>query len=374
LSPLKTNLFHEFATLGKIFLSKLLLKKTVPSRLPGQVANTRMSDVARAAGVSMMTVSRALKPETRVAPATREHVLNTVRDLGYVPDLLAGGLSSKKSGFVSLLVPSLNNPHFAQTVTGMKRILEPAGLQVLLGFTNYQTREEERLVEWMLRRRPEAIVLTYDGHTTNTRERLAQAGIPVIEIWEKPKKPIQHVVGFSNRKAARDMTNALIESGLKKIAYIGESSDTGTRGDQRRKGFIDAMRKAGLSDERQLAYAPPPISMMQGKEAFAALMNRHPDTEAVMCVSDPCAFGVLTYCLERGWPVPEKIAIAGFGAFEISECCVPPISTLAVSGAEIGEKSAQLILSIVDKTVTQAQNIDIHCRPLMRASTAKTTR
>lgn len=134
------------------------------------------------------------------------------------------------------------------------------------------------------------------------------------------------------------------------------------------------MRKAGLSDERQLAYAPPPISMMQGRDAFAALINRHPDTEAVLCVSDPCAFGALTYCLERGWSVPEKIAIAGFGAFEISECCVPPISTLAVSGAEIGEKAAQLILDIIDKTVTQAQSIDIHCQPLLRASTTKAHR
>jgi LacI family transcriptional regulator, gluconate utilization system Gnt-I transcriptional repressor len=335
-----------------------------------------MTDVALAAGVSVMTVSRALKLETKVAPKTRARVLKVVKELGYVPDLLAGGLSSKRSGFVSLLVPSLNNPHFAETVMGLKRVLEPAGLQVLLGFTNYQAREEERLVEWMLKRRPEAIVLTYDGHTARTREMLRNSGIPVIEIWEKPAKPIEHVVGFSNRKAAREMTAALIATGYKKIAYIGESSDAGTRGDQRRRGFEDAMRHAGLDPERQIACAPPPIGMAQGREAFSALINRYPDTEAVMCVSDPCAFGALTYCLERGWPIPKRIAIAGFGAFEISACCVPAISTLAVYGEEIGVQTANLILDLINpkngKAVpTQAQYLEVSAKPILRASTLK---
>ena len=335
-----------------------------------------MTDVALAAGVSVMTVSRALKPDTRVAPRTRALVLKVVKELGYVPDLLAGGLSSKRSGFVSLLVPSLNNPHFAETVMGMKRVLEPAGLQVLLGFTNYQAREEERLVEWMLKRRPEAIVLTYDGHTTRTREILKSSGIPVIEIWEKPAKPIEHVVGFSNRKAARDMTASLITLGYQRIAYIGESSDAGTRGDQRRRGFEEAMRQAGLDSERQIAYAPPPIGMAQGREAFSALINRYPDTEAVMCVSDPCAFGALTYCLERGWKIPQRIAIAGFGAFEISACCVPSISTLAVNGEEIGVKAATLILELIDPIsattkTSGARFLEIGTRPILRASTMR---
>jgi LacI family transcriptional regulator, gluconate utilization system Gnt-I transcriptional repressor len=352
-----------------------LMQKVKPPTLP-ILGSPRMTDVATAAGVSVMTVSRALKPDTRVAPATRALVLRVVKELGYVPDLLAGSLSSKRSGFVSLLVPSLNNSHFAETVMGMKRVLEPAGLQVLLGFTNYQAREEERLVEWMLKRRPEAIVLTYDGHTERTRQLLENSGVPVIEIWEQPSKPIGHVVGFSNRKAARDMTVSLIELGYKKIAYIGESGDSGTRGDQRRRGFGDAMRKAGLNAERQIAYAPPPIGMAQGRQAFAALMNRFPDTEAVMCVSDPCAFGALTYCLERGWRIPGKVAIAGFGAFEISACCIPSISTLAVDGAEVGEKSAGLILDLINPgkanlPIKAPVFLEIATKPILRASTAR---
>ncbi len=346
-----------------------------PNSSTKPLATTRMADVARVAGVSVMTVSRALKPGTKVAIGTRERILQTVREMGYVPDLLAGGLSSKRSGFVSLLVPSLNNPHFAETVMGMKRVLEPAGLQVLLGFTNYQAQEEERLIEWMLKRRPQAIVLTYDGHSRRARELLRNAGIPVIELWEKPARPIGHVVGFSNRDAAREMTRALIGQGYQRIAYIGEADDHGTRGDQRRKGFSEAMKAAALDDSRQLAFGAPPISMAQGRAAFAQLMSKYPDTQAVLCVSDPCAFGALTYCLEHQWPVPERVAIAGFGAFEISACSVPAISTLSVNGAEVGEKAGQLILDLLE-TGRRApplayRTIDILTQPILRASTTR---
>jgi LacI family transcriptional regulator, gluconate utilization system Gnt-I transcriptional repressor len=346
-----------------------------PSSAIKPLAATRMADVASRAGVSVMTVSRALKPGTKVAAQTRANIERIVREMGYVPDLLAGSLSSKRSGFVSLLVPSVNNPHFAETVMGMKRVLEPAGLQVLLGFTNYLANEEERLIEWMLKRRPQAMVLTYDGHTERARELLLASGVPVIEIWEKPRKPIEHVVGFSNRKAARDMTRALIGQGYSRIAYIGELGDAGTRGDQRRKGFADAMKQAGLDASRQLAYGAPPINMEQGREAFSKLMLRHPDTDAVLCVSDPCAFGALTYCLANKWAVPGRVAIAGFGAFEISACSVPAISTLSVNGNEVGEQAGKLILDLIGSSrkgaMAAARAIDILTQPILRASTAR---
>jgi LacI family transcriptional regulator, gluconate utilization system Gnt-I transcriptional repressor len=357
--------------MSRNIFAKLTAMTTKKPKTPATAM--RMTDVARLAGVSVMTVSRALKSDGVVANETRQRVMKVVEKLGYVPDLLAGSLSSKKSGFVSLLVPSLNNSHFAETVMAMKQVLEPAGLQVLLGFTNYQASEEERLIEWMLKRRPEAIVLTYDGHTPAARERLKQAGVPVIEIWETAVPAIDHVVGFSNRAAAVSITNAMIELGYTKIGYIGESSDRGTRGELRRRGFTEAMKKRNLDATRQIAYAPPPINMMQGREAFAALMNRWPDTEAVVCVSDPCAFGALTYCQSRGWAVPQKIAIAGFGAFEISACSVPSLSTLSVSGFDIGEQTGRLILRLRNGEHSSAEmaKIVVATKPVMRDSSVK---
>ncbi|MFM2389981.1 MAG: hypothetical protein RLZZ437_1536 [Pseudomonadota bacterium] len=307
----------------------------------------KMSDVARAAGVSTMTVSRALRQDGRIAPETRRKIQRLVQELGYVPDRIAAGFSSRRSGFVGVLVPSLNNTHFAETAVGLQNALHPAGLQMLLGHTNYLKSQAEQLIETMLERRPEAMVVTYDDHTPRTRSLLAGAGIPVIEIWEVPPKPIGHVVGFSNRKAAAAMTRHLISLGRDKIGFIGEANDNGTRGAQRRLGFLDAMRAAGLDGSRIVRTAAPPIGMLQGREAMATLMRQWPDTNAVLCVSDPCAFGAVSACQVAGIPVPERIAIAGFGNFEISQCAVPAITTITVSGLTIGTEAAGLIRQLL---------------------------
>ena len=119
-----------------------------------------MRDVARAAGVSRMTVSRALKKDSPVSTETRERILKVVREMNYVPDQMAGSLTTKRSGFIAVLVPSLNNLHFAETVQAMTEELEQIGQQVLLGYTDYSRQREEELVETMLRRRPEAVVLS----------------------------------------------------------------------------------------------------------------------------------------------------------------------------------------------------------------------
>jgi LacI family transcriptional regulator, gluconate utilization system Gnt-I transcriptional repressor len=306
----------------------------------------RMEDIARAAGVSSMTVSRALRAPDSVALATRLKILKLVKESGYVPDLIAGGLASKRSGFVSLLVPSINNVHYAEMAAALKEGLAPAGLQVLIGMSNYQPSSEENLVETMLRRRPEAIVLTNDGHSARTKKLLLESRIPVIDTWELPVKPIGHAVGFSNRQAMRQIVEHLISRGYKRIGYIGEANDSGTRGTLRRQGFLDAMLAANLDTTRQLADAIPPINMLQGRSSFDRLIERWPDTQAVMCVSDPAAFGALTSCQMRGWKVPERMAIAGFGSFEISACAVPPITTVRVSGRELGAKTAELILQL----------------------------
>ncbi len=303
----------------------------------------KMADIARAAGVSTMTVSRALRQDGRIAPETRRKILRVVRELGYVPDRIAAGFSSRRSGFVGVLVPSLNNTHFAETAAGLQNGLHPAGLQMLLGYTNYQKTQAEQLIETMLSRRPEAMVVTYDDHTPRARRMLVDAGVPVIEIWETPPRPIGHVVGFSNRQAAAAMTQHLIDIGRTRIGFIGEANDAGTRGAQRRLGFLDALRAAKLDASRMLATAAPPIGMMQGREAMMALLQQWPDTDAVLCVSDPCAYGAVSACQLAGIPLPDRMAIAGFGNFEISLCSVPAISTVTVSGLAIGAAAASLI-------------------------------
>lgn len=312
---------------------------------PPQKSNgpVTMRDVARAAGVSRMTVSRALKENSPVSKETRERILKVVREMNYVPDYMAGSLTTKRSGFVAVLVPSLNNLHFAETVQALTEELERSGRQILLGHTDYSTEREEHLVEEMLKRRPEAIVLSYDGHSDRTVALLSDAQVPVIELWERPEDPIGHSIGFSNRDAAGDMTRALIGRGYRNIAFLGEADDDWSRGAARRKGFLDAMKDAGLSDHRILRLGKPPLSIEDGAAAAPQLLEKYPDTDCIFCVSDVAAFGVLSVLSQLGKSVPADIGIVGFGNFEVGRFANPTISTVTIDPKTIGKETGQLI-------------------------------
>lgn len=307
-----------------------------------------MSDVARKAGVSTMTVSRALRDGASIAAETREKIMKAVDKLGYVLDQSAGSLSSKRTGFVAVLIPSINNSNFADTARGLSDALQGSGLQLLLGYTEYSIEKEEELIETMLRRRPEAIVVTGGKHTPRGRKLLEKAGIPVIETWDLPPKPVRHVVGFSNAEAAEALVRYLYHKGYRRIGFIGGTSNRDTRGADRRLGYENAMAALGLKDTRIISFGTPPISMKQGGEALARLIEQWPDVEAAICVSDLSAFGALAECQRRMIAVPGHIAIAGFGDFEISSCSYPTITTVGVDCYEIGKRSGDLLLRAIE--------------------------
>lgn len=265
----------------------------------------KMADIARLAGVSPMTVSRAFKADSSMSQTTRDAILKAAEDLGYVFDSTASNLRSQRTNFVAVTIPSINNANFADTLRGLSDGLKAAGLQILLGYTDYDMAEEERLIEQLLRRRPEAIVVTGGKHTDRARRLLENAGIPVVETWDLPERPIGHVVGFSNADAVRGMVDHLVRRGLKRIAFLGGDTSRDTRGADRRRGFIAAMQAHGLDASRLVASGPPPISMREGAEAMGRLLDDMPDTEGVICVSDLSAFGALTECQRRGVAVPD---------------------------------------------------------------------
>lgn len=336
---------------------------TPPPRKP-----PTMADVARIAGVSPMTVSRAFKRDSSVSEATRGAILQVAEDLGYVFDSTASNLRSQKTDFVAVTIPSINNANFADTVAGLTEGLKDRGLQLLLGHTNYDMAEEERLIEQLLRRRPEAIVVTGGRHTDRARRMLANAGIPVIETWDLPEAPIGHVVGFSNAGAVWGMVDHFVARGLTRIAFIGGDADRDTRGSDRRAGFVAAMQAHGLDATRLIAAGVPPISMREGAEAMARLLEELPDTEAVICVSDLSAFGALTECQRRGVAVPGRLSLAGFGNYEIADVAVPGLTTINPFPREIGVRTAALILQVLAGEQVSAARIEISPELLLRQS------
>ena len=306
-----------------------------------------MADIARKTGVSPMTVSRAFKSGSLINKDTRDAILKAAEDLGYVFDSTASNLRSQKTDFIAVTIPSINNANFADTVGGLSETLSAHGFQILLGYTNYDTEEEERLIEQLLRRKPQAIVVTGGKHTPRARKLLENANVPVIETWDVPTEPIGHFVGFSNANAVRSMVDHFVAAGYTRIAFIGGDASRDTRGSDRRLGFIAALRDHGLDASRLIDGGVPPISMREGANAMARLLAEYPDTEAVICVSDLSAFGALTECQRRGVAVPGRIAIGGFGDYEIGGISVPALTTINAQARQIGERTGQLILDLL---------------------------
>lgn len=307
----------------------------------------KMRDIAAAAGVSVMTVSRAFRHDGAVSAERRAAILKVADELGYVFDSTASTLRSQKTGFVAVTIPSINNANFADTVRGLTEGLAGAGLQVLLGYTDYDMAAEERLIDAFLRRRPEAVVVTGGAHTDRARRMLAGAGVPVVEIWDLPANPIDRVVGFSNAAAVGLMVRHFISVGYTKIAFIGGDTQRDTRGLDRRRGFVAAMEQAGLPAHRLIDAGAPPITMREGAVAMGRLLDQWPEVDAVICVSDLSAFGALGECQRRGVAVPTQVAIGGFGAFDVAACAVPTITTVDAFAADIGHSAAQLIAQVL---------------------------
>ena len=333
-----------------------------------------MKDVAAAAGVSVMSVSRALRDNTVVSEARRRHIREVADRLGYVFDSTAANLRLQRTGFVAITIPSINNANFADTVRGLSDGLAENGLQVLLGYTNYNPQREEKLIHQLLQRRPEAMVVTGGRHTDRARRFIGGAGIPVIETWDLPQDPIGNVVGFSNAETTRMTVEHLLQRGYRRIAFVGGDTAGDTRGADRRTGFIRTMRAHGVDASRLIsAGQKAPISMREGAAAMADLLSRYPDSEAVICVSDLSAFGAITECQRRGIAVPGDIAVAGFGNYEISDVSVPPITTVDPFPLDIGRRCAEMLGKLLGRPQESVPPHRVEITPefLPRASTMK---
>jgi LacI family gluconate utilization system Gnt-I transcriptional repressor len=318
---------------------------------PAEKRKPTMRDVCKLAGVSAMTVSRVLGKSGKVSPKTRLKVMRAIEQIGYVPDQNAGSLSSNKSHFVALVLPTLTNSNFGDTAEGLTEVLGPAGYQPLIGYSRYRLSQEEDVVRAMLARRPDAIVVAGAEHTKASTMMLHQSGVPVIEIWDRPKQPIDISVGYSNEDAGRLAARHLISLGHRKIAALGASERSegrDFRGEQRLAGFASALVEAGLSDALISREDETPVSYTQGAAAMSRLLDRAADVEAVFAVSDLSAVGAVMECNRRGIAVPEQISIMGFGNFEIGRQCVPSLTTISVDAQMIGRKTGEILLELLN--------------------------
>jgi LacI family gluconate utilization system Gnt-I transcriptional repressor len=199
-----------------------------------------MSDIARHAGVSPMTVSRALSDPPSVSDKMRRKVDAAVRQFGYLPNRIAGSLSSKRSNVIGLVVPSIRNSLYAAMIHAISDVARANGLHLMIANSGHRLEDEEALVSALLAQRVCGLVLHNTAHSKRLRELLARTDIPVVETGNLPAKPIDMAVSYSNFDAARAMTGHLGRLGYKRIGFVTLPLRDNDRSRERRRGYFDA--------------------------------------------------------------------------------------------------------------------------------------
>jgi len=299
-----------------------------------------LSAVAERAGVSAITVSRVVRLPEMVAPQTRARVEAAMRELGYVPNQLAGALAGARSNSVGVLVPTIANSIFADTVQGLSDEMEPLGYAVILAQSRYDDTREDRMLSALLSRRPEAIVMVGSPATAEGARLLRRAGIPVVETWELPPDPIDAVAGFDNYEAGVAVARHFVAQGRQSLAFIGGDDPRATR---RWNGFLQVAMQAGLKAPRRL------MLDRNASGSVVALANL-PGVDAVFAANDAHAIGFMSGLrsagLLRNGPAKEQpVAVIGLGDLEMGRLISPSLSTIRVHGDAIGRTAAKLMLT-----------------------------
>jgi LacI family gluconate utilization system Gnt-I transcriptional repressor len=329
-------------------------------------APVKITDVAAAAGVAPMTVSRVINTPDRVSPETTARVRDAIERLGYVPNLIAGGLSSRKSRMVAAIVPTIAHPMFAGLVHTFSAAMRSAGYQVMLSISGYQEEDDEALFRAVLGRRPDALLVTGSGYSPGAWQMLIEAHIPVVEIWDVSSRPIDMIIGFDHARVGADVAAFLIGKGHRRFASLAAGD---SRALTRARGFREAVEKAGfpvVSD--RVAEAPSTIGA--GREGLRALLPALTEPCAVLCSSDLLAFGVVTEARVRGIDVPDSLAVCGFGNFELSAMSEPPITTVNLEGERTGRSAAAFLLRrLSGEAARETERVQVPIRIIERATT-----
>ena len=329
----------------------------------------RIRDIAKLAGVAPITVSRVLNAPDSVAAETLRRVREAIDRTGYVPNMLAGALASSCSHLIAAVVPTIASPVFQETWGALTDTFANAGYHLTFGQTGYGGAREEELLDAIIARRPDGIVLTGIMRSPSGRRRLLAAGIPVVETWDLTPTPIDMLVGFSHENIGAAVAEYLHAKGRSRIAVITAADDRARR---RAKGLTVAAVRLGiattLAPELPMFVAPAPGTLGSGRKGLADLLARHPRMDAVFCSSDMLALGAVIEAEARGIPVPEGVAVVGYGDLNFAADAFPPLTTVSVDGPAIGRLAARCIIDRAQGRPVAEPVVDVGFSIVERAS------
>lgn len=306
-----------------------------------------LADVAKLAGVSLGSASRALSVPDQVKPKTLAKVNMAVAQLGYVRNGAARALASRKTHTIAAIYPTLKNPIFAISIDAMQQTLSQLGYQLLVSSHEYDVVREIDLVRNILEHRIDGLILVGSDHDDQVFRLISQRQLPYVLTWSTDETTYPHTVGFSNRKAAYDMAKLVLGKGHRKIAVCGGPTAHNERSRARLAGALEALSEAGIHVPAHWIIESP-YSYEGGKEAIQALWSYEERPTALICGTDLHAIGAMHECAELGIDVPGALSITGFDDTELASMVKPGLTTVHIPVSEIGVRAAQKVVALID--------------------------
>lgn len=297
-----------------------------------------LEDVARAAGLSSMTVSRAINTPGVVRQKTLEKVQEAIRITGYIPNALAGSLASRRSKLIAVVVPQINNSMFVDTTQAISDELARRGYHMLLCVSGYTRETEEALVTALLSRRPDGVVLTGIHHSPALKKMILSTAVPVVEMWDLTPTPMDMLVGFSHEKVGLAIGEYLCRKGYQKPALIWTDDNRAAR---RRAGLVEVLDKVGIC-LTGCVHAALPATLERGRLGAGELLAAGV-CDVIICSSDTLAQGAIMEAEVRGMKVPEDVAVIGFGDLDFAAWNRPSITTVGIDRRGMGERAAAML-------------------------------
>lgn len=327
-----------------------------------------LRDVARAAGVSTATVSRAINKPEVVSEELRLRISAVIEHLGWVPDAAARALSTRRSGAVGAVFPTLSHGDFARTANILQSELLMEDYTLLLACSEYDPDLELRQVKKFVERGVDGIVLVGNEHHPDLQKFLDRQKVPSINTFVYSKETHGRSIGPDNRRALFDLTNYLIGLGHRRFGVIWQSVTNNDRAAERLAGVSDALAAHGLT-AWPYQIAKELASISEARSLFRRVMNASPAPTAVICGNAFHAVGAELEALAMGLSIPDDISIAGYDDIEIMSELPVPITTIRVPSDKIGRRAARYIIGQI---LSRDQDTQFECPPemILRESTA----
>lgn len=318
-------------------------------------AKPTLEDVARLAGVSTATVSRALNTPQKLSQETRDNVGKAVEKLGYTPNFGGRVLAMNRTQSIGAVIPTLANSIFAEALQKFEEELGKNGYTLLVASSGYDPEREYQQILTLLRQGVEAVFLIGADRPEMTKSLLQTRRIPHVLGWTDKPGTGANAVGFDNFAAAQTIADHVLAAGHRNIAILSGINDGNDRASERARGFAAAI--TATKDAQLTHQVESPYGLDAGAATLSEIMQKAPETTAILCGNDVLAAGAILGAQERGVSVPDQLSITGFDDISLSRATRPAITTMRTPQAEIGTAAAHVLLSWITGTEPQENRI-----------------